>query len=70
MGGIEGEQDHDDGLVEADENYEEYFFKDQGEGDQYVKVVEDDPRYGGDSSGEHMALDGAVNQGNDSAQAL
>ena len=31
----------DDGLVEADDDYEEYFFKDQGEDEQYVKVVED-----------------------------
>jgi len=33
-------EDEDDGLVEADDDYEEYFFKDQGETDQYVKVIE------------------------------
>ena len=33
--------DEDEGLAEADEDYEEYFFKDQGETDQYVKVIED-----------------------------
>jgi hypothetical protein len=33
--------DDDDGLVEADDDYEEYFFRDQGEDEQYVKVVED-----------------------------
>jgi len=27
------DHDHDDGLVEADEDFEEYFFKDQGEGE-------------------------------------
>lgn len=31
----------DDGLIEADDDYEEYFFRGQGEGDQYVRVVED-----------------------------
>ena len=31
----------DDGLIEADDDYEEYFFAGQGEGDQYVRVVED-----------------------------
>ena len=33
----------DDGLIEADDDYEEYFFRDHGEGEQYVKVVEDNP---------------------------
>jgi hypothetical protein len=33
--------DEDDGLPEADDDYEEYFYKDLGENDQYVKVIED-----------------------------
>lgn len=34
------QEDEDDGLVEADDDYEEYFFKDQGEDEQYVRLVE------------------------------
>jgi len=33
----------DDGLIEAEEDYEEYFFRDHGEEEQYVKVIEDNP---------------------------
>jgi len=29
----EMEQEEEDGLVDADEDYEEYFYKDHGEGD-------------------------------------
>jgi len=28
---IMSDHDQDDGLIEADDNYEEYFFRDQGE---------------------------------------
>jgi hypothetical protein len=34
------QEDEDDGLVEADDDYEEYFFKDQGEDEQYIRLVE------------------------------
>jgi hypothetical protein len=34
------QDDEDDGLVEAEDDYEEYFFKDQGEDEQYVRLVE------------------------------
>ena len=33
------QDDEDDGLLEADDDYEEYFFKDQGEDEQYVRLV-------------------------------
>lgn len=32
--------DEDDGLVEAEDDYEEYFFKDQGDDEQYVKIMD------------------------------
>ena len=50
-------EEEDDGLVEADDDYEEYFFKDQGEDEQYVKVVEDNRMMSG-MSGEALSNDG------------
>ena len=38
-----GDQEDDDGLIEAEDDYEEYFFRDHGEGDQYVKLVGETP---------------------------
>ena len=49
--------EEDDGLVEADDDYEEYFFKDQGEDEQYVKVVGDNRMMSG-MSGEGLSNDG------------
>lgn len=37
------QEEDEDGLVEADDDYEEYFFRDHGEGDQYVKLVGETP---------------------------
>ena len=51
--------DEEDGLIEADDDYEEYFFKDQGEHEQYVKVVGDNRMMSG------MSGDGLSNQGPD-----
>ena len=34
-------REDDDGLVEAEDDYEEYFFRDHGEQEQYVKVMEE-----------------------------
>ena len=43
--------------MEAEDDYEEYFFKDQGEDEQYVKVVGDNRMMSG-MSGEALSNDG------------
>lgn len=67
---VVGEQEPDDGLAEDDDNYEEYFFRDQGEADQYVKVVEDDPRYLLDSSGLNVDPDALMLPEGDMGQSV
>ena len=49
--------EEDDGLLEAEDDYEEYFFKDQGEDEQYVKVVGDNRMMSG-MSGDALSNDG------------